>query len=398
MRSSSPVAALQSLTDRSWLPDARSRPSGLCAIASTPPRCPRSVANSSPSPVSQSLTVRSLPAECDRTPVRRKRHAPGKITVLAEVRTGWPVATFHSLTARSVPVEARWCPSGLNATLMTRSECPRRVSKSIPFVASQSLIVWSELAEASMRPSGLHATPQTGARCPRNVRTSWPDAASHSLKVRIGTGRGNPAAVGAVRHIPDIVAVAAQRTDFASRGRIPYFQGHIGAGRSDGATVRAKRNSQDPRRVSRLAWPLPPAPVAASQSLTTWSMPTEATRRPSGLKATSITFEVWPRKVDALPPRDSIPDLGRSVFAGRGDTAPVRAERHSHHVVRVAYKRLDVELAQALQIVPLESASIGLLRLRRVISLEVLPHQVDLTVVPRLVAPGSAPPDRADGR
>ena len=81
-------------------------------------------------------------------------------------RTGIPDVASQTLTVRSSPAEAMKRPSGLYATLRTAAEWPMKVSICRPLATSQTLTVRSAPAEAMKRPSGLYATPERAGMPP----------------------------------------------------------------------------------------------------------------------------------------------------------------------------------------------------------------------------------------
>src|SRR5947199_125636 len=121
-------------------------------------------------------------------------------------------------------------------------------------------------------------------------------------------------------------------------------------------------------------------------------------RLPAGMKATLWTGAVWPRRVRTswrmvgyhnftlvrgwaegvgLLTRGRIPEL--HLRAGRGDAFAVGAEGHAHALAVVA-QGTEVEMAEALQIKPLEAAQVRIIGMLRHLSLETFQHLCNLGI------------------
>ena len=116
-------------------------------------------------------------------------------------------------------------------------------------------------------------------------------------------GRGDPRAVGAEGQPADLIFVPGRSRQRRPVLRIPEADGairEIAAGGEDLA-VRSIGQRMDSRRMAAQGGD-ERARARASQIRATESRPMEASRRPSGLKATARTMSVWPRRTARASP------------------------------------------------------------------------------------------------
>src|SRR5207253_11090898 len=120
-----------------------------------------------------------------------------------------------------------------------------------------------------------------------------PGARGPPLHRPVPTGRGEPLPVRAEGHGRRPVGVSLEGEVFLARAHVPHLHRPVVTGRAQPLPVRAKGHARDnscvgPLRV-RVSWP-----VCAFQTFTVWSPLAEASRCPSGLKATPQTRAVCP--------------------------------------------------------------------------------------------------------
>src|SRR5438132_240262 len=135
-------------------------------------------------------------------------------------------------------------------------------------------------------------------------------------------------------------------------------------------------------------------PVAASQTIALRSWLAEATQRPSGLKATPRTVSVCPcRRSRCLPvagfhtlPVAALPAQARCRapgVPGAGGGPPAGGvEGGTPDGVIVAGERAEVEVAESVQVVPLETARVRGVGARGHQPLQAFLHQADLALLP----------------
>ena len=182
-----------------------------------------------------------------------------------------------------------------------------------PVCASQTLTVNSPPsapAEAIRWPSG--ARPRRRRRPVAGNSATW-SRRSARPRPEAGVseaGRDDLPAVGADRQAPDLVRRVAEGQALLpalvapERGRVPDADGPVLAGRGEAPAVRAERHAPAKPRCAR-GGRAPPGRSPRPRRARSCPRPTEARRRPSGLKATPRT---------SPPPglRD-----GQEVLAGR---------------------------------------------------------------------------------
>ena len=151
----------------------------------------------------------------------------------------------------------------------------------------------------------------------------------------IATAGGEPLAVGAERHAPDIAGVPLEGEGFLPGPGVPHLHRPVLTGGGEPLAVGAERHAQDvvgmplegeglPAR-SRRPTPSPSGPQLA-----------EASRLPSGLNATLVTCVGVPLEGEGFLPGRGVPHLHRPVTAGGGEPLAVGAERHALDTRRCA--------------------------------------------------------------
>jgi hypothetical protein len=196
-----------------------------------------------------------------RLPLARRR--PSGLKAIPPSSAVWPRRTrgvgpgrsvaergYHSRTVPSQLAVASLRPSALRATLVTMSSWPRNTRLSRLVARSQIFTVLSQQPAIRRCPSGLNTTRSAALSTPCNSCRFCPVVVSHSVKPRAP----------------------------AEAMRWP-----------SGRNARLMTRPECPRNCIRSA------PVRASQIRTRLSTPHEASRRPSGLKATHVGAPAWPR-------------------------------------------------------------------------------------------------------
>ena len=250
-----------------------------------------------------------------------------------------------AVPARTLPAAlARRLPSGLKATLLIRPTFPLYVTTSRPVCASHTFtsVVQAVLGpvptptllpEATRLPSGLKATgpipprteslSSTGPANPLKVRSSWPVCASHTFTVRSAAAltRRRPSGLNATLWTGPVCPVRVT-------GSRPVWMSHTFTVRSAAALTRRR-----PSGLNATLWTGPVCPVRVKVSRPVWVSHTFTSFPTAAGQVLPVRAEDPTGDGAGLLTGRRIPDFDSPVPAGRGQPAPVGAERHAGDLV-----------------------------------------------------------------